>query len=105
MAWQAVRRDLGMHRHSLHMRRIQVVEGPVMQIFYKCRCMQEETAINVTDPTPGADLALWCTMVVVPAIGYHHTTNQPTCQETRNEYVRIPIEEEQARVVTLTRMH
>lgn len=65
-----------------------------MNIKYKCRCMNREIEIVVTDRVKGSDIADWMGSVVEMSVSYHHRSKSPSCTFDKLEYLKIPAPDE-----------
>lgn len=64
----------------------------MLEIFYKCTCMDAEAALSVPCRRPDEDIRDWIAKVQ-GAIGTHHWTAHPDCRATTMEYAKIPAPE------------
>jgi hypothetical protein len=63
----------------------------MIEIKFKCKCMVEESTVNVRYRYLSEDVAHWMKRVVQPALTYAHTEVSPRCKNTEMEYAKIPL--------------
>lgn len=64
------------------------------EIRYKCKCMNKERSIIVTDRVSKSDIADWMENVVQSSVGYDHRARNPLCRNKETEFIKIPMSDE-----------
>lgn len=61
----------------------------MINIQYKCHCMQTEREVTVRERLPNEDIRNWMEYVGIMISGDHQTVS-PLCMRTTMEYAKIP---------------
>lgn len=71
----------------------------MINIQYKCYCMQVEREITVRERLPNEDVRRWVEYMGTMISGDHQTVS-PLCMQTTMEYAKIPWDGDQAPIGT-----
>lgn len=65
----------------------------MIELRYKCRCMDAEASIQVPERQEAEDIIQWMNLVVQAAIYLDHRRRSPSCKTTEMEYAKLPMPE------------
>lgn len=63
-----------------------------MRVFYKCKCLGAEQAVDVPDRLPSFDVADWVGGIVAQCVAFDHSQRSPMCRRSAMQYVAIPMD-------------
>lgn len=66
----------------------------MIEVRYKCSCLQDERKVMVKERTSGQNVVEWVEEVALVAISCNHAELSPLCVSTRMEYIKIPADEQ-----------
>jgi len=69
------------------------VSGRVVEVAYKCHCMQKEEVLHLAERQSDEDIAFWMTNVVQASIYLDHRNRSPLCRAQSMEYAKIHLPE------------
>ena len=65
----------------------------MIEVRYRCRCMDAEVGVSVRSRTSAEDVVFWVEQVVGHAIARDHRARSPACRHEKMEYAKIPVPE------------
>lgn len=76
----------------------------MIKIFYKCKCMQDQAALDVPERPIGGAIEVWMA-VVQQAISIDHNNRNPQCRATTLEYAKIPLDDNAPQLGTRAKLN